>query len=399
MMRKVRLAGMVSLIGLLIFTALPTVAQEMRGISSDTVKVGIITDTTGVVADYGRHLLMGVSDYIKYINEKGGIHGRKLHLIHEDDQYKIPLAIAAFEKLVTKDEVLAILHCGGTPQTMALLPKIEKEKVPVIPPGMLVPMYTPYKRYVFSYGSTYSNQIEVLIDYVIHDLKVKAPKTGIVYWPVEWAKEGLKASKDRLKAYGVEPVGEIELPMGAVDASSQVLSMKKAGAEYLIIFTLAPGIINFIKTAEKFDYFPTYLTFTWCADDSILKAVGKGAKAYYAGSMFGVWNDDCPGGKEMREIAQKYGSSPRLPTLYIQGYTTTTILVEGLRRAGRDLTVEKFVDTLETLRDFDCGGMLSPMTYTSTIHKPSDYSKVVKADMEKLIFVPVTKWVKPRILK
>jgi len=398
-MRKVRLAGMFSLIGLLIFTALPTVAQEMRGISSDTVKVGIITDTTGVVADYGRHLLMGVSDYIKYINEKGGIHGRKLHLIHEDDQYKIPLAIAAFEKLVTKDEVLAILHCGGTPQTMALLPKIEKEKVPVIPPGMLVPMYTPYKRYVFSYGSTYSNQIEVLIDYVIHDLKVKAPKTGIVYWPVEWAKEGLKASKDRLKAYGVEPVGEIELPMGAVDASSQVLSMKKAGAEYLIIFTLAPGIINFIKTAEKFDYFPTYLTFTWCADDSILKAVGKGAKAYYAGSMFGVWNDDCPGGKEMREIAQKYGSSPRLPTLYIQGYTTTTILVEGLRRAGRDLTVEKFVDTLETLRDFDCGGMLSPMTYTSTIHKPSDYSKVVKADMEKLIFVPVTKWVKPRILK
>jgi branched-chain amino acid transport system substrate-binding protein len=398
-MRKVSLVRIVSLIGLLIFTALPTVAQEMRGISSDTVKVGIITDTTGVVADYGRHLLMGVSDYIKHINEKGGIHGRKLHLIHEDDQYKIPLAIAAFEKLVTKDEVLAILHCGGTPQTIALLPKIEKEKVPVIPPGMLPPMYTPYKRYVFSYGSTYSNQIEVLIDYIIHDLKVKAPKTGIVYWPVEWAKEGLKASKDRLKAYGIESVGEIELPMGAVDASSQVLSMKRVGAEYLIIFTLAPGIINFIKTAEKFDYFPTYLTFTWCADDSILKAVGKGAKAYYAGSMFGVWNDDCPGGKEMREIAQKYGSSPRLPTLYIQGYTTTTILVEGLRRAGRNLTVEKFVDALETLREFDCGGMLSPMTYTSTSHNPSEYSKVVKADTERLIFVPVTKWVKPRILK
>ncbi len=398
-MRKVKFAGIIGLMGLLIFISLPTVAQEMRGISSDTVKVGIITDTTGVVADYGRHLLMGVSDYIKYINEKGGIHGRKLHLIHEDDQYKIPMAIAAFEKLVTKDEVLAILHCGGTPQTMALLPKIEKEKVPVIPPGMLPPMYTPYKRYIFSYGSTYSNQIEVLIDYVINDLKVKAPKTGIVYWPVEWAKEGLKASKDRLKAYGVDPVGEIELPMGAVDASSQVLSMKRAGAEYLIIFTLAPGIINFIKTAEKFDYFPTYLTFTWCADDSILKAVGKGARAYYAGSMFGVWNDDCPGGKEMREIAQKYGSSPRLPTLYIQGFTTTTILVEGLRRAGRELTVEKFVDALETLRDFDCGGMLSPMTYTSTIHKPSEYSKVVKADTERLVFIPVTKWVKPRVLK
>ncbi len=398
-MKRVKGISLYLAIGLFLFSAGLANAQDLRGITSDGVKVGIITDTTGVVADYGRHLLMGVSDYLKFINEKGGIHGRRINLIHEDDQYKIPLAIASFEKLVTKDEVLAILHCGGTPQTMALLPKIEKEKVPVIPPGMLVPMYTPYKRYVFSYGSTYSNQIEVLIDYVIHDLKVKAPKTGIVHWPVEWAKEGAKASKDRLKAYGVEPVGEIELPMGAVDASSQVLSMKRAGAEYVIIFTLAPGIINFIKTAEKFDYFPTYLTFTWCADDSILKAVGKAAKVYYAGSMFGVWNDDSPGGKELREIAQKYGSSPKLPTLYIQGYTTTVILVEGLRRAGKNLTVEKFVDALETLKEFDCGGMLSPMTYTSTLHKPSDYSKIVKADTEKLVFIPVTQWVKPRTVK
>ena len=398
-MKKVKLMSLCLAIGFFLLSTALTNAQDLRGITSDSVKVGIITDTTGVVADYGRHLLMGVSDYLKYINEKGGIHGRKINLTHEDDQYKIPLAIASFEKLVTKDEVLAILHCGGTPQTMALLPKIEKEKVPVIPPGMLLPMYTPYKRYVFSYGSTYSNQIEVLIDYVINDLKVKAPKTAIVYWPVEWAKEGLRASKDRLKAYGVDPVGEIELPMGAVDASSQVLSMKRAGAEYVIIFTLAPGIINFIKTAEKFDYFPTYLTFTWCADDSILKAVGKAAKIYYAGSMFGVWNDDSPGGKELREIAQKYGSSPKLPTLYIQGYTTAAILVEGLRRAGKNVTVEKFVDALETLKDFDCGGMLSPMTYTPTIHKPSDYSKIVMADTEKLVFVPVTKWVKPRVIK
>ena len=213
-MKKVKLMSLCLAIGFFLLSTALTNAQDLRGITSDSVKVGIITDTTGVVADYGRHLLMGVSDYLKYINEKGGIHGRKINLIHEDDQYKIPLAIASFEKLVTKDEVLAILHCGGTPQTMALLPKIEKEKVPVIPPGMLVPMYTPYKRYVFSYGSTYSNQIEVLIDYVINDLKVKAPKTGIVYWPVEWAKEGVKASKDRLKAYGVDPVGEIELPNG-----------------------------------------------------------------------------------------------------------------------------------------------------------------------------------------
>jgi len=398
-MKRINSKGLGLIIGFFLFVSVPTGAQDLRGITSDTIRVGIITDTTGVVADYGRHLLMGVSDYIKYINEKGGIHGRKISLIHEDDQYKIPMAIASFEKLVFKDEVLAILHCGGTPQTMALLPKIEKEKVPVIPPGVLKPMYDPYKRYIFSYGSTYSSQLEVVIDYIVNELKVKAPKIGIVNWPFEPAKEGLKASKDRLKLYGVEPLVEVELPMGAVDASSQVLSLKKAGAEYVLIFTLSPGAINFIKTAEKFDYFPTYLTFTWLADDSIVKAVGKAIKNYYVGSIFGAWNEDCPGGREMREIAKKYGSSPKLPSLYIQGYTTTSILAEGLKRAGREVTVERFVDALETLKEFDCGGMLSPMTYTSKAHNPSEYSKIFKADTDKLYFTPVTGWVKSRVLK
>ena len=142
-MKKIKSVSVYCVIGFILFLMTSAGAQELRGIKPDTINIGIITDTTGVVADYGRHLLMGVSDYLKHINEKGGIQGRKINLIHEDDQYKIPLAIAAFEKLVTKDEVLAILHCGGTPQTMALLPKIEKEKVPVIPPGMLVPMVTP----------------------------------------------------------------------------------------------------------------------------------------------------------------------------------------------------------------------------------------------------------------
>ena len=129
-MKKVKSISLCLVIGFFLFSTALTNAQDLRGIASDSVKVGIITDTTGVVADYGRHLLMGVSDYLKYINEKGGIHGRKINLIHEDDQYKIPLAIASFEKLVTKDEVLAILHCGGPLKPWPFCPRLKKRKSP-----------------------------------------------------------------------------------------------------------------------------------------------------------------------------------------------------------------------------------------------------------------------------
>jgi branched-chain amino acid transport system substrate-binding protein len=101
----------------------------------------------------------------------------------------------------------------------------------------------------------------------------------------------------------------------------------------------------------------------------------------------------------VREMAKKYGSDPKLPSLYIQGYTTGMIFLEGLKRAGRDLTVEKFTDALETLKEFDCNGMLCPMTYTPQAHNPSEYTKIFKADVEKQILVPATGWVKPRVLK
>lgn len=398
-MKQITLVGICVLMGLVTFIITPTDAQELRGITPDTVKVGLIADTTGPVADFGRYLLNGYVDLFNYYNEKGGIHGRKIVLAHEDDQYKIPLAIAAFEKLVFRENVLGLLHLGGSAQAMALMSKVEKEKVPSIASGVLEPMYVPYKRYFFIYGSKYSSQIEVVIDYVINELKVKNPKMGIVYWPLEWGKEGSKASKNRLKGYGADAVGEVELPIGTVDPSSQVLTMKKAGAEYVIIFALGNAAINFIKTAEKFNYFPTYLTPTWCADDSVIKAVGSAGRNFYSGSIFGSWHEDCTGGREVREIAKKYGSSPKLPSLYIQGYTTGLLFLEGLKRAGRDLTVDRFTDALETLKDFDCGGMLSPMTYTSKGHNPSEYTKIFKADVEKQILIPATGWVKPKPLK
>lgn len=391
----------IAILGLSILAPGEARAADNRGITGDTVRFGLIADTTGPVANLGSLLLMGCQDYFADLNEKGGIHGRKVKLMHEDDQYQIPKAIAAFEKLVFKDEVLGIFHCGGTPQTMSLLPKIEKEKVPVIPPGEFEKMYKPYQRYLFVYGSTYADQASCAIDYIMHDLKVTKPKVAIVYMENEVGRQGLDACRKRLADYGLKPAAEVELSLRSVDASSQVMSVKQAGADFVFLFELPPGVINFLKTAEKFDYYPTYLSYTWCADDSILKATGKAAKnGYYAASIFGAWNDDSPGGRKLREIAAKYGhAAPKLPSLYIQGFTYGALLEEGLKRAGRDLTVEKLVNAWETFKDFDCGGMLSPMTYTPTSHPPSAYSKIFKADVERGIFVSVTGWVKVRPVK
>ncbi len=106
-------------------------AEEARGVASDTVKIGFIMDQTGPIADTSLPITAGVRNYFQWINDQGGIHGRKIRVLVEDDRYSIPMAFAAFKKLVYKDKVLAILALGGTGQSTALFRSIEKERMPV----------------------------------------------------------------------------------------------------------------------------------------------------------------------------------------------------------------------------------------------------------------------------
>ncbi|MFH1626014.1 MAG: ABC transporter substrate-binding protein, partial [Pseudomonadota bacterium] len=103
---------------------------EIRGVTKDTIKIGIMFSQTGVAADAGIPYTAAARNYFRYINEMGGIRGRKIKSIVEDDRYSIPIALAAFKKLVYKDEVLALMAVGGTVPITALYRSIEKEKMP-----------------------------------------------------------------------------------------------------------------------------------------------------------------------------------------------------------------------------------------------------------------------------
>jgi branched-chain amino acid transport system substrate-binding protein len=159
--------------------------EESRGVTDDAVKIGEIADQTSVGAPVGILLKEATRTYFRHINDTGGINGRKVMIILEDDHYTIPGSFAAFKKLIFKDEVLSILYCGGTGQTLALERQIEKHKVPVIPISLAETMTTPLKRYIFTASASYDDGIKVIIDYIMKDMKAENPKIAIVYPDVE----------------------------------------------------------------------------------------------------------------------------------------------------------------------------------------------------------------------
>ncbi|MDQ1238323.1 MAG: branched-chain amino acid transport system substrate-binding protein [Thermodesulfobacteriota bacterium] len=374
---------------------------DVRGVTQDSIQLGMILVKTGPVAALGLPEGWGIQDTFNHINETGGINGRKINLIWEDDQFKTPLAISAFNKLIFRDKVLTVTTMGGTPQTIALFDLIDKHQVVNIPNALAEEFFKPHKPYVFVLGASYETQIELMFDYIMNDLKAKDPRIAVVYAETEFGKKGLEAARRRADQYGIKLVSELVLNIGSVDASSQVLSLKKDNVDYVVTCNLVPPIITFLKTAEKYDYWPTTFGINWSCDDMVVKACKAAAKNYIGVNFVGGWDETTPGMILVRDLAKKNDRDPAkmLTSLYTMGVGTALVLAEGMKRAGQNLTPETYKDGLETLKDFETGGIVPPVTYTKTSHAPTTLSRLYKADPEKGIMIPITDWRSPKEMK
>jgi branched-chain amino acid transport system substrate-binding protein len=369
---------------------------EARGVTKDTIKIGLVLVKTGPVAALGLPNGQGMVDYFKYINEQGGINGRKVEVIWEDDQFEAPKSVAAVKKLMTRDEVLTIMTTGGTTQTIANLGNIANYKITNIPNALAREFYDPLNPYIFAMGATYEAQYYCIVDYINDDLGQADPKIGVVYTKKEYGKVGLEAIKARAAKYNIPVVAEVVMPTGAVDASSQVLALQKAGANIVITCDVLPPVISFVQTTAKYNYKPYIFGFNWACDDMIVQACGEAAEKYLAVNFVGGWSDEAPEIKLARDLAAKYDAKPGLTSLYLNGMGVAHLFAEAIKRAGDDLNPDTLKAAMETLDAYDTGGLFPPVTYTDKSHAPSEMIKVFKADVPNKRLVAVTDWRKPK---
>jgi len=367
-------------------------ADEVRGVSDDTIKVGTVMDLTGAVSENLIPYANSVRNYFKHINDRGGINGRKVKVIVEDDRYSIPMAVAAFKKLVFKDKVLTIIGLAS-PQTTALMSTIEKNKLPTITYSPLITMTTPFRRYIFNDCLDYGFQAMIVIDYVMKDLKEKNPRFAIATADRVWGKRIIDASKEHLKRYGLKLVDIELLPMTALDASTEAMNLKRTKANYVIALQAVPPLIALFTSSRKLSYSPTFMIVEATCPDIYIQKAGIAAKNLMGAVGFNSWHDDTPGINKMRALTLKYQPDTREPNRhYAWGWLSAMIGGEGMKRAGKNLNGETFVSALESIDNFDSGGIGGPIGFSSKSHKGADYVRLVKANVEKGRFVPITGW-------
>ena len=342
--------------------------------AAETIKVGGLWDLTGVTADVGKPFADGVQDAIASINEKGGINGKKIELINVDYAYKIPQATAAYKKFVESDKVVMI-NGWGTGDTEALKDIIAKDKVPYFSASysghLTDPTKTPYNFFV---GASYSDQIRGFLDFVKKNWKGKeAAKVAFIYPNHGFGKAPIEAGRQYAKELGIELVHEEIIPAPVQDVTSNLLSMQKKNPDYAYVQTTVGPCANLLKDAKKLGIKTVFFLGNYGMTEALPKLAKDSAEGVYGMATHAAYGENVKGMKALLDWNKKHSPKAERDTVYVRGWTYGLVWAEGLRIADKNkqLNGEGVKNALETLRNFDTGGLVPPITYTSTDHRPT----------------------------
>ena len=368
--------------------ALASPAALAQAPTKGEIKVGGIFDLTGVTSDVGKSFAKGVQDGVQWLNENGGIDGKRVNLVEVDYGYKIPEAVAAYKRLVN-DEKVIMINGWGTGDTEGLKASVNQDKIPYISASfsghLTDPSKTPYNFFV---APSYSDQLRAWLQWVKDDWKGKSgnPKVAFFYGDNAYGKAPIEAGKRYCKDIGIDLVDEEILPGTFQDATSQLLNMKQKGANYGYINVTTTGVSTVLKDAKKLGLATRFGSNPYGFSES-LPAVAKEAAEGVTGVMPHVpFGEDVPGMKRLVDFHKKNHPSDTHDALYVRGWTYVLVWTEALKRADKAnaLNGPGVKAALEELHDFDLGGLTSPITYTATDHRPSTKTPIYMVKGGKL---------------
>ncbi|HZP37077.1 MAG TPA: ABC transporter substrate-binding protein [Methylomirabilota bacterium] len=348
-----RLVTLVTVAALLGVAGMAAAQKEHRGVTKTEIVLGMHTDLSGPAATYGVSSSNAVKMRFDDVNEKGGIHGRKIRLIVEDTQYQVPRAVQAGAKLIHRDRIFAMVAGLGTPMNNALFKDQFDAGVPnLFPLSAARSMYEPFHKLKFYGAASYVDQVRAGIQYFVTKKGKKA--LCAMYQDTDFGKEvldGLQMQAEKLKLKVVETTTHKPTDQ---DFTAQVTKLKAAGCDLVVMGTIVRDTIVPYATARKMGW--TDVDFLGSAasyDLFVASAQGGVTEGFYAMGLTAMPYRDRlspPAQQWFDRYKERYKVDPNIGAIY--GHVAADLTVTALEKTGVELTTDNFVRAMESIRGY-----------------------------------------------
>jgi ABC-type branched-subunit amino acid transport system substrate-binding protein len=390
-MNLINKVSVLAIIFLVCFTFIGIGIAAEVGVTDDSILVGCSNSFSGPLVYPGTQLVNnGLEGYFGHINAQGGVNGRKIMTKYYDDGYKPQNAVANTKRLVEQDKVFAILSSQGTPPVAATIKYLTQNKVPLIFPFYGSP--TPGEKYIFNSFTRYPTQSELVVTWLV---KVKGFKRiGILYQDDKYGYTFRDPGQKALKKIGLKWAGAESYKRGVKDLSAQVAKLRNANLDACLLVATPPPGAAFLKEAHKQGWKDTKIISSGpLTDEKYINLSGGVGEGVWGLSLWpDPVNSNDPAVVEYREITQKYGKDrDKTPNRYsLFGYFYAKLFVEGLKRAGKDLTRESYIAALEGIKNWE-NGIIPPVSFSATDHLAQNSGFMV--EVQKGVFRPISGWI------
>jgi branched-chain amino acid transport system substrate-binding protein len=364
--------------------------ENRTGITTDEIRIGSSLALGGHAGYLGSQMLHGAKAYINHINETGGIHGRKINLIALDDGYDPTRCLYNTQQLILEEKVFSLFCYVGTPTTVRIIPLVNEAKIPLV--GMFTGanrLREPINRYLINIRASYYQETKAAVDFFVQ--KMKLDKVAVFYQYDEYGFDGLRGTEIALKPYGLIPVAKGSYVRGTLDVEAGLDKIIESQAQAVVMIGTYDSCARFIQLARDQNFFPLFHNVSFVGSKELARRLGPIGEGVLVTQVVpppqtDEKNETLPGVTEYIDLLRKYYPKSLPSFVGLEGYINAKILVEGLTRAGKDITRERFIQAIESIHAFDLG-ILNPLSFGKNDYQGLDRVYFTQIKQGKLVLI------------
>jgi len=377
---------------LLLAAGATLVTPLVQAQAAEDIVIGGSIPMTGVFAFAGVGINAGIADYVKIVNDGGGIKGRKLRYVPEDTGYKVDVSVAAFKKITSQNKV-NLYYGDSTAFSKTINPELDRTgNILMAGASFATELNDPVKYpNQFLVGPDYTEMFGILLRHIAKEKP--GAKVAFVYSDSEFGRDPIDSSEALAKKLGLTVPVKIMTPAGSVDVSGEVIKLRRAAPDYTIFhgYILAP-IPEFITQGKQQGMTTKWMGTFWTMDSSTVMKMGEAGDGFMGVMPYRYYYDTAaksPMLEKIRQLHPDYQS-----TAYIQGFLTAMLFTEAAKRtlnANKELNGKNLKAALDSIKDFDTGGLIGvPITIKGN---SIPVGRVYKADMKAQKMVAASDWI------